>query len=451
MKRLASLFMILLLAQSARAWWDPGHLLTAMIAYMQLDEQARSRVDELTTVLERDYPYVNHFIATGPWPDDLKAEGVRAYNTWHYTNIPYNWQGVPLPPQQKVDVIWAINEAQSILRSSRSREVDKARFLGFLVHFVSDLHQPLHSTSVHDNDLPAGNAGGNGFYLEGPWRNLHSLWDDAGGYLEAFNSINPYGQPKDGLTADEIERFRQFALKLMQEYPSSKFSAVDELDPDFWALESHKLAIRYGYRGVNGKDSRGRNQYLEPGGTPSDLYLENVQETARRQLVLSGYRLGRILNQLFGEEEQPKGTEKEVAEVLAATYQILEAINTKNPDLARPVLLEDAVFYSIRESRGKQVVGTETAKKFLSGLKKGRDKYVERMWNPQVSLQGDVATVRAPYDFHVNGNFSHCGTDLFNLIKTAEGWKITSITYDVVTEGCEPSPLGAVGGMKNEE
>ena len=90
MKKLTSLVITFLLAQSAWAWWDPGHMLTAMIAYMQLDEQARSRVDELTAVLQRDYPYVNHFIANGPWPDDLKAEGVRAYNTWHYTNIPYN-------------------------------------------------------------------------------------------------------------------------------------------------------------------------------------------------------------------------------------------------------------------------------------------------------------------------------------------------------------------------
>ena len=185
MKKLTIFLLVLCLYFQARAWHDPGHLLTAMIAYLQLDEQARARVDELTATLERDYPYVNHFIATGPWPDDLKAEGVRAYDTWHYTNIPYNWQGVALPPKQNVDIIWASDEAQSILRSPRAREIDKARFLGFLVHFVSDLHQPLHSTSVHDTTQPGGNAGGNGFALQGPWRNLHMLWDAAGGYLNA--------------------------------------------------------------------------------------------------------------------------------------------------------------------------------------------------------------------------------------------------------------------------
>jgi len=448
MKKLIPLFLVLCSYQNAQAWWDPGHLLTAMIAYMQLDEQARTRVDELTTVLERDYPYVNHFIANGAWPDDLKAEGVHAYDTWHYTNIPYNWQGVPLPPKQKIDILWAIGESRSVLRSSRSREIEKARFLAFLVHLVGDIHQPLHSTSVHNNDMPAGNVGGNAFSLKGPWRNLHMLWDAAGGYLDDFNSINPYGEPKDALTPDEIEKYRQLALKLVREYPASEFSAIDELDPDFWALESHKLAVRYGYRAVNGKNDRGRNFYLEPGGEPSKMYLENAQEIARQRLVISGYRLGKILNQLFGEKEDLTEAAQEETAVLAVADQILEAINTKNPDLARPILLKNAVFYSIRNRKGKQVTSSQTAKQFLSSLKRGKDKYVERIWDAQTSIQGDVATVRAPYDFHVNGNFSHCGTDIFNLLKTSDGWKITSITYDVLTSECVPSPLGAV---KNEK
>ena len=73
MKNWLLLCMILLAAVETKAWWDPGHLVTAMIAYENLDEEARARVDELTRVLQRDYPYVNHFITTGPWPDDLKA------------------------------------------------------------------------------------------------------------------------------------------------------------------------------------------------------------------------------------------------------------------------------------------------------------------------------------------------------------------------------------------
>lgn len=299
MKNWLLLCMILLASGETKAWWDPGHLVTAMIAYENLDEAVRARVDELTRVLQRDYPYVNHFITTGPWPDDLKAEGVRAYDTWHYTNLPYNRAGVALPDQPEVDIIWAINQSVSILGDERSRAIDKARFLGFLVHLVGDLHQPLHSTSMFTNELPGGNRGGNEFALEGEWRNLHALWDDGCGYLSAYNDINPYGQPKEGLSETEIERIRALARDLMTEHPASSFPAVEVLDPDFWALESHKLAIRYGYRGLAAPAESGRPDYLEPGETPTDYYLEEGQSVVRRQLALAGYRLARLLNELF--------------------------------------------------------------------------------------------------------------------------------------------------------
>ncbi len=457
MKKIVALLFSLGFLSNVYAWWDPGHMVTAMIAYLQLDDQARVRVDELTKVLERDYPAVNHFVVTGPWPDDLKAQGVHAYDTWHYTNIPHNWQGVPLPPKQEVDVLWAIGEARSVLRSSRSKEVDKARFLGFLVHFVSDIHQPLHSTSEHNDLHPSGNKGGNGFALsDSPWRNLHMLWDAAGGYLDDYNDIRPYGKPQEPLTDEEIKRVRQLAQDLMRAYPKTKFQSVDELDPDFWALESHKLAVRYGYRGVNAKDNRGRNIYLESGGTPSELYLENVREIARQRLVLSGYRLGKILNDLFGQPTDSRAADAEEVSVLKTVQQLLDAINNSDPDLARPILHSEAVFYSIRDKDGKPSVGVSKAKQFLSNLKKDQKKrknqYFERIWEPEISIQGEMANVRAPYDFHVDNQFSHCGVDVFNLLKTAEGWKVTSITYDVLKTDCPPSPLGPVGngGMNNE-
>lgn len=301
MKKPILLIFSLLFALQARAWWDPGHMVTAMIAYLHLDETARARVDALTKVLERDYPQVNHFIATGPWPDDLKADGVRAYDTWHYANLTYNPDGVALPDRPEGDIIQSINDCISILGDRRAKEIDKARFLGFLVHFVSDLHQPLHSTSMFNNELPGGNQGGNKFLLAGNWRNLHALWDDGCGYLTEYNDIRPYGQPKAPLTEAQIARIRTLAEKLIRDYPESQLTAADTLDPDFWALESHKLVIRYAYRAVKGKDDRGRNQYLAPDDEPTPYYLEQVQEVVRRQLALSGYRLARMLNELFGE------------------------------------------------------------------------------------------------------------------------------------------------------
>jgi len=302
MKKVLLCALILMTSLPLRAWWDPGHFITAMIAYQNLNESARDRVDALTEVLERDYPQVNHFIATGPWPDDLKADGLRTYNTWHYTNIPYNPDNMPIPPQPDIDVIWAIGQCQSVLASDKAKDVDKARHLAFLAHFVSDLHQPMHSTSMFSEDFPAGTRGGNEFELSGQWRNLHMLWDDGCGYLSDYNDIRPYGQPKAPLTQENIERLRRLANEITNAYPKSELENAGRLDPDFWALESHKLAVSYGYRAINTQHEEGRSQYLQPGDKPSETYLARSREVVKRRLALSGYRLAEILNALFGSD-----------------------------------------------------------------------------------------------------------------------------------------------------
>ncbi len=302
MKKTVTLTFLVLFSFNLQAWWDHGHLVTAMIAYEHLDPAAKKRVDELAQQLNRDYPYINHFIATGPWPDDLKAEGVRTFDTWHYTNIPLNTSRLALADAPVIDIIWAINQMQTVLASETAKEVDKARHLAFLVHLVGDLHQPLHSTSVHDNERPGGNIGGNAFKLKGKWSNLHALWDDGCGFLSDYNDINPYGEPKEPLEKKEIKRIKKLAKELMEEYPINYFHNVHELDPDFWALESHKLAIKYGYRGTNEVRDNGFKKWLRPNEEPSELYLKNGQRIVKERLALAGYRLAKVLNRLFGEQ-----------------------------------------------------------------------------------------------------------------------------------------------------
>jgi hypothetical protein len=56
-------------------------------------------------------------------------------------------------------------------------------------------------------------------------------------------------------------------------------------------------------------------------------------------------------------------------------------------------------------------------------------------------MQGRIATVWAPYDFWIDGKFSHCGVDAFDLIKTDKGSRIAGGAYTVELK-CEPSPLG---------
>ena len=117
-------------------------------------------------------------------------------------------------------------------------------------------------------------------------------------------------------------------------------------------------------------------------------------------------------------------------------------MTSRDVEAARRVLVPEGRFFSIREQDGKVVTRVSTVEDYLKDLAGRKQEYRERMWTPEVRVHGRVASVWTPYDFWVDRKFSHCGVDAFDLIKTAEGWQITSISYTVERTGCPASPLG---------
>lgn len=79
----------------------------------------------------------------------------------------------------------------------------------------------------------------------------------------------------------------------------------------------------------------------------------------------------------------------------------------------------------------------------VDSLKANKNQLLERMWNPTVMIEGRIAVVWTPYDFHRNGKFTHNGTDVFTLMKLTEGWKIVGIAYTVEPEPPSRHPAGA--------
>ena len=57
-------------------------------------------------------------------------------------------------------------------------------------------------------------------------------------------------------------------------------------------------------------------------------------------------------------------------------------------------------------------------------------------------VHGSLAIVRAPYDFFVDGVFSHCGVDAFTMVRSRGEWRISHVVYTTQRQGCAPSPLG---------
>lgn len=127
--------------------------------------------------------------------------------------------------------------------------------------------------------------------------------------------------------------------------------------------------------------------------------------------------------------------------VMRTVQAFFDTMSANDVEGARKILQPQGRFHAMRVKNGQPDVHAFANEEYFADLQSSKQKKRERIWNPDVRLHGLVATVTAPYDFWIDGKFSHCGTDVFDLIKTEEGWKIAGGVYTVETT-CAPSPLG---------
>jgi hypothetical protein len=73
---------------------------------------------------------------------------------------------------------------------------------------------------------------------------------------------------------------------------------------------------------------------------------------------------------------------------------------------------------------------------FAASIRPGSERYVERLTDPAVDIDGDIAMVWSPYVFTIDGKVSHCGTDHFDMVREAGRWKIANLTWSKRTTGC---------------
>jgi hypothetical protein len=129
------------------------------------------------------------------------------------------------------------------------------------------------------------------------------------------------------------------------------------------------------------------------------------------------------------------------ADVIAAVQGFFDSMARRDAALAARVFMPAARLYAVTEGPTR-TVRVSTVEEFISGLTTGTGALLERMWDPEVRVHGGIATLWTRYDFHRAGVFSHCGVDAFDLVKTADGWKIAGASYTIERTGCTPSPLG---------
>jgi nuclease S1 len=316
--RLAVLFQaglaILFASPSARAWGCKGHQTVAIIAEAHLTPAARTRVFKILAAGPIDpalsryckEPNLDAFADASTWADDERqVKPVTA--PWHFIDLP---RGAPESslteycPQSTGCVISALAAQTAILRDPTASSQSRADALRYVIHFVGDIHQPLHDTTNNDR---GGNCVPVTFFGKAPHEtnptaesyspDLHGVWD-----VDIINQLSGDKTPQQ-LADDLNEKFRARESAWQSE----------KVNFETWAWEGHQLAEQITYRALPAKIAieppRAVNTCADDDHISTRLLnlhedLEADYQTAaapavEEQLTKAGIRLAALLNSLW--------------------------------------------------------------------------------------------------------------------------------------------------------
>jgi hypothetical protein len=128
--------------------------------------------------------------------------------------------------------------------------------------------------------------------------------------------------------------------------------------------------------------------------------------------------------------------------VLSIIDRFFASMTTRDSSAMAAILEPEGLFTIVEVGPNAKPPRTVTHAKYLGLVKKGSGTLLERYWDPTVRMDSSVAVVSCPYDFHFDGNFSHCGMDVFTLVKRDGHWRIAGCVFSLQKQGCAPSPLG---------
>lgn len=133
------------------------------------------------------------------------------------------------------------------------------------------------------------------------------------------------------------------------------------------------------------------------------------------------------------------------ARVLAVAESALEAITEEDLVAFTDLMVDEAVTFSAPGRDGEADYAVRTRDEWRARSIEGD--VVERGFDPVVHVSGPVAVVWLPYDLYLDGAWSHCGVDIFSLVRTGEGWRIASLAWSYEQPpACRRHPEGPPGG-----
>jgi hypothetical protein len=139
---------------------------------------------------------------------------------------------------------------------------------------------------------------------------------------------------------------------------------------------------------------------------------------------------GAILVTSFALRSQAQSAEEQA--VLAPIHAMFDGMSKRDAAAIKAPTMPGGSMVLMRDGKPAQMTFEAFAERVG---KPGTTKIEERIHDPLVKVDNDLAVVWAPFDFLVDGKVDHCGTDLFNLIRVDGKWMIASVA-DTGTKTC---------------
>ncbi len=245
----------------AWAWGFLGHKIAGQIAWDRLNPNARKAVQELLDPGQT-------LSSASTWADEVRKDHPEAA-TWHYVNVPITEEKyLPKFEDPKGGVVSRIIHFQKVLADPSTPRLQRQEALKFLVHFVQDMHQPVHVGHRSDR---GGNQLQVQFFDKGS--NLHRVWD-----------------------SDLLEHSKRSQADYVRTLEARITPALaadwSQGTIEDWANESLKIARgAYTQPEVAGE--------LRSGAKLSQPYYEANLPIAEQRIEQAGVRLAVVLNAIF--------------------------------------------------------------------------------------------------------------------------------------------------------
>jgi hypothetical protein len=292
MKRSLICFASIVVVFTLASWGKVGHKTVATIAYNHLTPQAKEVVKRFlgdTSMAD-----------VASWADEvLKQPQYKKTAPQHYANVPlglsYEQFEKEITTQNKDNVYKAIERNKQVFTAVASTKEQRANALKFLIHFVGDLHQPMHISRAEDK-------GGNTIQLqyEGKGTNMHSLWDS--------KLIGTEGKSFEQMTID-YDKATAKQIKQWQQDPLIK-----------WLWESYQISSKL-------------YPEIEANNKLDESYYKSHISIVNQRVEMAGIRLAGLLNVLcksleYKSDVYEYGTIKKVDKPVVA-------LNTQAPPVVK--------------------------------------------------------------------------------------------------------------------